>query len=182
MLGGFPSVFLPPWVISLSTFCLHRVQVLMASLGCWAWNQSDLLNQDYIKVFPCGWLFQRFPIFFFPPLSYCNGSSHLQISLFCRLCSFSIDGQTWEKCFQIDFFPLSAVGESDVSWGPGGLHSNCCREDREGAHLIRSTKRLSKDKVWKHTVVKSVHLNGGSKGTMTVRSKLEHLGASTSAS
>lgn len=56
------SVFLHQWVISLSTFCLHRVQVLTASPGYWARNQSDLLNQDYIKVFPFCWFFQRFPI------------------------------------------------------------------------------------------------------------------------
>jgi len=120
MPSGFPFLFLHQWVISPSTFCLHSPGadgfsgMLHTKEICWIKaTLKYFLFVDFFKDFPT--LF-----FFFSSLSYCNVSSHLQISFICRLHSFSIDGHAKERCFQIDFFPLSAVerempaGEQEV--------------------------------------------------------------------
>lgn len=105
-----PPVFLHHWVISLSTFCLHILQVLMP-----LWDvQHEAKVICGIKTtwqcFLCVDFFQDFPSLFgsFPPcVSYCNASSYLQISLVYRPSQFSIDSQTREylQIFQIFQFP-----------------------------------------------------------------------------
>lgn len=117
------------------------------------WSSSFFV--DFFKDFP--YLFFLFSSFFC-----CKASSHLHSRCDCPLTARPKRGAFIQRVF----FPSLQWERVGSSWGPGVVYVNCCGEDREGAHLIRAVKRLSKDEIWKHAVVKSVQLNGGSKGTV----------------
>lgn len=104
-----------------ATFCLHGAQVLLPLPWCWVWNQRDLLNQDYIQVFPFCWLFKRFPVsFLFSSLAFCNVSFHLWISLVCRVyVCFPLTARP-EKCSQIHcFLSIFCSGGEECQLGTG---------------------------------------------------------------
>lgn len=125
LLSGFPLVFLCPWVTSqlLSAYteprCRRRCcDVEHETQGiCWIKTVfKHFLFVDFLKKIS--------RLFFFSSLTFCNDSSHLQISLVCRVCvCFPLMARP-ERCFQIDFFLSWRVrcqlGTRGLLWGSQG--------------------------------------------------------------